>query len=325
VFLGSGHQTIRGTADSSASPVQNVGVNHRRFDVTVAKEFLHGPDIIAIGQQVRGEGMPKRVARDSFGQSGLSDSLQDRLLNKRFVNVVPALLAGLGVSPTAFLWEYELPAPLAIGVRILPGQRMRQFHAAVTVRQVLLVNLLDAPKVLLQGADHRPRHRRDTVFVSLPFADGDLAALEVQVFDPQAEGLQKPESSPVQQHPDQPFVAVQVRQEPRYFIDGQDNREPLGATGANDAFDPVERLLEDVLVEEQDRGESLVLCRGRNVFFDGQMREKAVDIAFGQLARVPACVELDVPANPVEVGLFRAAAVMPHPQNLNDAVVETGR
>jgi hypothetical protein len=34
-------------------------------------------------------------------------------------------------------------------------------------------------------------------------------------------------------------------------------------------------------------------------------------------------VELDVPANPVEIGLFRAEAVVTNPQNFDDAVVET--
>ena len=51
------------------------------------------------------------MARDSFGQSSLSDSLHDRRLDKRFVNVVPSLLAGLRVDPAMLLREHELPTP----------------------------------------------------------------------------------------------------------------------------------------------------------------------------------------------------------------------
>lgn len=52
-----------------------MGVDHRRANVAMAEEFLHCANVIAGTQQVRGKRMPKRVARDSFGQSGLSDSL----------------------------------------------------------------------------------------------------------------------------------------------------------------------------------------------------------------------------------------------------------
>ena len=62
-----------------------MSVNHRRANIDVAQEFLDCANVIAGRQQVRGEGMPKRVARDLFGHSSLSYSLHDRLLEKRFV------------------------------------------------------------------------------------------------------------------------------------------------------------------------------------------------------------------------------------------------
>jgi hypothetical protein len=102
-----------------------VRANHGRANVLVTQEFLYGANIIATGQQVRGERMPECVAGDPFGESNLSDSLRDGLLDKRFMNVVSSLLSGFRVHPAMFLREYELPAPLAIGVLILPGQGMR--------------------------------------------------------------------------------------------------------------------------------------------------------------------------------------------------------
>ena len=61
------------------------------------------------------------------------------------------------------------------------------------------------------------------------------------------------------------------------------------------------------------------------MLLDGQMREEAVDIAFGKLTGMPVLVELDIPANPMHVRLFRASAVMADPQNSDEVVVETGR
>ena len=42
------------------------------------------------------------------------------------------------------------------------------------------MNGLHTLEMLLQGANHSQRHRRHAVFVTLPFADGDLAAFEVR-------------------------------------------------------------------------------------------------------------------------------------------------
>ncbi len=61
------------------------------------------------------------------------------------------------------------------------------------------------------------------------------------------------------------------------------------------------------------------------MLLDGQVGQEAVDIPFGKLAGMLMVGELDVAANPVEVGLLRAMAVVSDPQNLNDAVLEPGR
>lgn len=55
------------------------------------------------------------------------------------------------------------------------------------------------------------------------------------------------------------------------------------------------------------------------------MRQKPIDILLGEAPRMAVLVKLDVPANPVDVGLFRASAIIADPQNLNDAVVKTRR
>lgn len=59
-------KTISGRADGTRPFVENVGVDHGRFEVTVAKEFLDGSDIVTTVEELRGEGVPKGVARHSF-------------------------------------------------------------------------------------------------------------------------------------------------------------------------------------------------------------------------------------------------------------------
>jgi hypothetical protein len=78
--LGALSKEVSGTSDASSSPVQDVSVNHRRFHVAVAQQFLHRADVVPVGQQVRGERVAKRVTGDSLGQTGLSRGLRDGLL-----------------------------------------------------------------------------------------------------------------------------------------------------------------------------------------------------------------------------------------------------
>ena len=54
-------------AHGGRAPVEDVGVDHRRRDVAVAEEFLHGADVVAVFEQVGRERMllrPLAVADD---------------------------------------------------------------------------------------------------------------------------------------------------------------------------------------------------------------------------------------------------------------------
>ncbi len=90
-------------------------------------------------------------------------------------------------------------------------------------------------------------------------------------------------------------------------------------TGSNDIFDSVQRLFEDVLIEQQNRGERLVLCGRRDMVLDSQAAQKSVYIAFDELTRM--LMEFDVPANPVNAGFFGAAAVMSNAKCFDQRVV----
>lgn len=61
-FRPSRRETVRRAPDAAAWPIQDVGVNHRCVDVAVPEQFLHRAGVVAVGQQVHGEGMSERVA-----------------------------------------------------------------------------------------------------------------------------------------------------------------------------------------------------------------------------------------------------------------------
>jgi hypothetical protein len=129
--------------------------------------------------------MAERVAGHPLRDPGLPHRRNQRSLKQGFVDVMPPLFAGFRVTTTAFLYKHELPTPLPVRAGILAREGVWQLNAPTAVRQVLPVDLLDALKMLLQTWNHPPGHYRYPVFVPLPFADSDLAALEVQVLDSQ--------------------------------------------------------------------------------------------------------------------------------------------
>ena len=68
--------------------VENVRVDHRRRDVFVAEQFLHGSDIITGFQQVGGEAVTERMTTDGFVDLGHFCRLLNRFSNGAFMEVM---------------------------------------------------------------------------------------------------------------------------------------------------------------------------------------------------------------------------------------------
>jgi hypothetical protein len=66
---------IKWTADPTPTTLEHVRIDHRRGDVLVSQEFLHGADIGPFLQQVRGKAMPQGVATAPLGNPCLVDGL----------------------------------------------------------------------------------------------------------------------------------------------------------------------------------------------------------------------------------------------------------
>ena len=48
-------QGVEGAQDATATSVEDVGIDHRRFHTCVAKELLDGPNVVAVHQEVCGK------------------------------------------------------------------------------------------------------------------------------------------------------------------------------------------------------------------------------------------------------------------------------
>jgi len=68
VLFGHKFVEIRGAADGVLAPIENVSIDHRRPNVTVAQEFLYRSDVVARFDPVGRERMPEPVRRHAIRQ-----------------------------------------------------------------------------------------------------------------------------------------------------------------------------------------------------------------------------------------------------------------
>jgi hypothetical protein len=150
------------------------------------------------------------------------------------------------------------------------------------------------------------RKQRRAVVSALAAAYHDLAAIEVDVFDPQGEALQKAEAGAVQQFGDEAERGLEMLEEGEDVAHSEDRGEMVGAPGALEPDEIGDGAVEDAAVQEDDGAERLVVGGGGDVALDGKIIEESGDLGGAQIPRVAAPMEGDVGADPVGVRFFGA-------------------
>jgi hypothetical protein len=172
-----------------ATLLQDVGVDHGGGHIVMPEPLLNGADVGTALKQVRGEGMVQGVGADGLRQTGTSDGHLDSLVDDTGINVMATGDAGTRVSGEVSSRKDILPGPFLGGMRILPSQRMRQVHFAISLRQILLMQRLDAGQVVLEQRGQSSRKGGKPVFAALAGADSQLLHLNIDVLDPEPHGF----------------------------------------------------------------------------------------------------------------------------------------
>ena len=74
--------SVQRTSYTLAALIQDVRINHRRTHILMSQQFLHGADIIAIFQKVRGKAVPERMTTSTLYDSGGRYGSLNRGLNR---------------------------------------------------------------------------------------------------------------------------------------------------------------------------------------------------------------------------------------------------
>ena len=170
------------------------------------------------------------------------------------------------------------------------------------------------------GGQHRP-----TIAVALPRAHGDLVTVEVEILDPQTQHLEQPEPAAVEQEHDQALDSGELSDELPRLVARQHDRQALRSAGAGRVGQRAKVDPQDLAVEEEERGERLILGRGGDAEVDGEGGEEGADRLRAELGRVALAVEEDVAADPAAVSLLGPRAVVADAQRRPHAVQQPRR
>ena len=106
-------------------------------DVFVAEKLLDSTNIVAVFDEVCGEGVAEGVAGAGFGDGGLGDGGFDGALEGFFAEVVTADEAGAGIGGEGAGGEDPLPGPFLGGAGVLTGEGIGQEDVGLVGVEVL--------------------------------------------------------------------------------------------------------------------------------------------------------------------------------------------
>lgn len=183
----------------------------------------------------------------------------------------------------------------------------------MAARQLLLMPFVDSVEVGQQRRRERLGEHGAAVLAALAVAHQDFVTGEIEVLYAQAQGLEQAQPRAVVELGDEAIGALEFGQQEINIVTRQDDRQPLGTARPHRAGDAAGIDLKELLVPEEDGTKGLVLGRGADLAFNGQVRQEMVDLGCPHLQRVPLAVEEDEAAHPGDVGLLGARAVVAQP------------
>jgi hypothetical protein len=120
--------------------LENMRVNHGRFHVAVAEEFLESPDVGSPGEQLSCEGVPEHMGAPVVKIGGHC-RLANGPLHDLTTNMVPPTYAASGVERKVFHRPEALPGKHFAGIGVFPlkhaGQRAKCSLSELREQKVL--------------------------------------------------------------------------------------------------------------------------------------------------------------------------------------------
>jgi hypothetical protein len=162
----------------------------------------------------------------------------------------------------------------------------------------------------------------DAIFRSLAASDDDLAGVQVDVFHSESKCFEDAEAGSIEQDGDEAPGRREAADDRSHFVPTQEDRKADRPRCSDDALQPWHLAAENGAIEEQQRGERLILGRSRQVLFDCEMAEEGGHFSLAQFGGVPSSMVLDEADGPLDVRSFCPPAVMARSDSVTNSVEE---
>src|SRR5690606_28473096 len=104
---------VERTEHRQPATVEHMGIDLRGLYIRVAKQLLHGANILTAFQQMRGKRMPQGMRRRRLVQTDPAHGITHRPLNGLLMQVMTENTAGTRIKRTIDRRKHELPTPLS--------------------------------------------------------------------------------------------------------------------------------------------------------------------------------------------------------------------
>jgi hypothetical protein len=198
----------------------------------MAQEFLDGPDIIAILQQMGGKRMAQGMTASAFREANPTDSVFHRFLKHATRRMVPPFNAGAGIDGAFCRGKDVLPFPGGAGVGIFAGERIRQMHLAVSGGEVFLMHQLHLGQMPLEWRVQGLGQHGHPILPPFAVAHGDLVIGKIDILDSEPHAFHQAQSGAIEQPRHEGGHVAELGEHGVCFLTGKDRRETLRALRA---------------------------------------------------------------------------------------------
>ena len=292
---------VEGAHDAQRAAVDDVRVDHRGADVLVAEQRLDGADVRSGFEQVRGEAVAERVTGRALLEGGGRGGVADGLLQGGLVEVMEHDSPGRRVGAGARRGKEVLPREARRGARHLRAERVGKVDLAASHGELCQMDSADGIELGGETLAGPGGQEGGAVVGTLATTDGDLTAVEVDVFYAEGEGLLEAETGAVEELAEEAEGRLELLEQGHDVAAREDGGEVLGTLGALEAVERGQVEFEHLAVEEDEGAEGLVLGGGRDAATHGEVVEEGGDLGSAHLTRVTAVVKAYERAHPADI------------------------
>jgi hypothetical protein len=170
--------------------------------------------------------------------------------------------------------------------------------------------VLHTYEMALEGLNEGFGEDGGAVAGALGIAEHELTLIEIQIFDSQAHALGEAQPAAVEPFGHELVGPGHAVEHLVHLALGEHDGQAFRPFSAHGLQVELERLCEDVAVQEEQGAEGLVLGGGGAVLVTGEVGKEGFDFYLTHMARVPFAVEEDEASHPVQVLAFGAQRVM---------------